>query len=386
VSGGIFKLGQPAWAINHADEVTLSRKGAKGRRRITGLRSKTTKAGTHVDRLRAANADLKKKLAEALKQQTATSEVLRVISSSAANIQPVFEIIGERAEKLCDAEISVVSMVDGEVIRLASIHGVTKEGIEAVRRVFPMHLDDETVTARAIRTRSVCHVPDVLGDPEYQNKETARASGYRGCLGVPMIRDGQVVGAIFVARRQPGLFANTQVQLLKTFAAQAVIAIENVRLFDGEQRRTRELTEALEQQTATSEVLGVISSSPGDLEPVFEAMLANATRVCEAKFGVLYLFEGDAFRAVALHGAAPAAFIEARRRHPLLPIIPGTALGRVAATKQATQIADVQAEAYSVRAPWFTSKMDALSAKSATVRRSNDCAIHDHAEKHDPFE
>src|SRR5262249_25600767 len=137
-------------------------------------------------------------LAEALQQQTATSEVLRVISSSAADIQPVFEIIGERAEKLCDAEISVVSIVDGEVIRLASIHGVTKEGIEAVRSVFPMYLDHETVTARAIRTRNVCHVPDVLCDPEYQNKETARASGYRGCLGVPMVRDGQVVGAIFV--------------------------------------------------------------------------------------------------------------------------------------------------------------------------------------------
>jgi hypothetical protein len=116
-------------------------------------------------------AEARGHLSEALEQQTATSEVLRVISRSAADIQPVFEIIGERAEKLCDAEISVVSMVDGEVIRLASIHGVTKEGIEAVRRVFPMHLDDETVTARAIRTRSVCHVPDVLGDPEYQNKE-----------------------------------------------------------------------------------------------------------------------------------------------------------------------------------------------------------------------
>jgi hypothetical protein len=139
-----------------------------------------------VGRIDESKAELEKKLTEALEQQAATSEVLRVISSSAADIQPVFEIIGERAEKLCDAEISVVSMVDGEVIRLASIHGVTEEGIEAVRRVFPMHLDDETVTARAIRTRSVCHVPDVLGDPEYQNKEAARASGYRGCLGVPM--------------------------------------------------------------------------------------------------------------------------------------------------------------------------------------------------------
>jgi len=263
--------------------VTLSRKGANSPTRGRKLRSTGTKARPRVGPIRERQAELETKLearereladareylAEALERETATSEVLRVISSSAADIQPVFEIIGERAEKLCDAEISVVSMVDGEVIRLASIHGVTKEGIEAVRRVFPMHLDDETVTARAIRTRSVCHVPDVLGDPEYQAKEAARASGYRGCLGVPMVRDGQVVGAIFVARRQPGLFANTQVQLLKTFADQAVIAIENARMFN-------ETREALEQQTATSEVLQVISSSPGELEPVFEAMLANA--------------------------------------------------------------------------------------------------------------
>jgi transcriptional regulator with GAF, ATPase, and Fis domain len=257
---------------DRADEVTLSRKGANSPTRGRKLRSTGTKARPRVTiRERQAEletklearerelADAREYLAEALERETATSEVLRVISSSAANIQPVFEIIGERAERLCDAEISVVSMVDGEVIRLASIHGVTKEGIEALRRVFPMHLDDETVTARAVRTRSVCHVPDVLGDPEYQNKETARASGYRGCLAVPMVRDGQVVGAIFVARRRPGLFANTQVQLLKTFADQAVIAIENARMFEAEQQRTRELSEALEQQTATSEVLKVIS-------------------------------------------------------------------------------------------------------------------------------
>ena len=158
--------------------------------------------------------------------------MLKVISSSLNDLKPVFETIGQRAEKLCDAEISVISMVDGDQIRLVSINGVTEEGVEAVRRVYPMRRDDETVTARTIRSAAICHVPDVLADALYQTKDAARVSGFRGCLGVPMIRDGQVVGAIFVARRQPGLFADSQVQLLKTFADQAVIAIENVRLFN----------------------------------------------------------------------------------------------------------------------------------------------------------
>jgi GAF domain-containing protein len=201
-------------------------------------------------------------LTESLEQQTATSDVLRVISSSPTDIQPVLETIGERAKKLCNAEISGVSIVDGELIHLASAHGMTQAGVEATRRAFPLRRSDETVTARAIRTCSVCHVADVLSDPQYQPKDAARIAGWRGCLGVPMVRDEQVVGAIFVcARRQPGLFSDAQVQLLKTFADQAAIAIENVRPFESEQQRTQELTESLEQQTATSKVLDVISRS-----------------------------------------------------------------------------------------------------------------------------
>ena len=182
-------------------------------------------------RLFEAEQQRTRELTESLEQQTATSDVLRVISSSPTDIQPVLETIGERAEKLCDAEISVISIVDGELIRLASIHGMTEAGVEASRRGFPMRRTDETVTARAIRTRSVCHVADVLSDSQYQQKDAAQVGGWRGCLGMPMVREEQVVGAIFVARRQPGLFSDTQVQLLRTFADQAVIAIENVRLF-----------------------------------------------------------------------------------------------------------------------------------------------------------
>jgi GAF domain-containing protein len=282
------------------------------------------------------NTRLLNELRESLQQQTATSDVLKVISSSLNDLKPVFETIGQRAGKLCDAEISVISMVDGDRIRLVSINGVTEEGVEAVRRVYPMRLDDETVTARTIRSAAICHIADVLADTLYQTKDAARVSGFRGSLGVPMIRDEQVIGAIFVARRQPGLFTDAQVQLLKTFADQAVIAIENVRLFN-------ETKEALAQQTATADVLKVISSSRGELDPVFNAMLENAVRICSAKFGNLMLLEGDAFRTVALHGAPPA-YAEARRREPLTRHRPGTVLGQVLATKRPAQIADVQAE------------------------------------------
>ena len=188
--------------------------------------------------LDARNRDL----SETLEQQTATGEILRVISSSPTDVQPVFDIIGESAEKLCDAAISVVSRFDGDLIHMVSLHGVAPEGIKAIRDAFPMRVDDETVSARAVRTRAVVHVSDVLADPQYQQKGAARASGYRGCLAVPMVRENQVIGAIFVARTTPGLFTDTQVELLKTFADQAVIAVENVRLFRELQARNNDLT------------------------------------------------------------------------------------------------------------------------------------------------
>ena len=185
----------------------------------------------------------------------------------------------------------------------------------------------------------------MLADPSYKMIEQAKRGGIRTVLGVPLLREGTPIGVIILQRKAVRPFTDQQIALVTTFADQAVIAIENVRLFDEVQARTRELSEALEQQTATSEVLGIISSSPGDLEPVFEAMLANATRICEAKFGTLWLREGDAFRAVSLHNAPPA-YAEARRRELRLRPPPDTALGRATSTKQVVHIDDITTLSY----------------------------------------
>ena len=277
-----------------------------------------------------------RELTESLEQQTATSEVLKVISSSLNDLNPIFETIGQRAEKLCEAEISVISMVDGDLIRLVSINGIAKEGVAAVRRVYPMKRDGETVTARAIRSSKVCHVADVLNDPLYESKDAARASGFRCCLAVPMVRDGQVVGAIFVARRESGHFADAQVALLKTFADQAVIAIENVRLFN-------ETKEALEQQTATADVLKVISRSAFDLQTVLQTLVESAARLCDAEQGTITRQIDGKFYRAATHGFS-AEFTEMVKDVPV-QFERGSATGRALVERKIIHIPDVRADA-----------------------------------------
>src|SRR5262245_56475696 len=288
------------------------------------------------------NARLLTELRESLQQQTATADVLKVISRSTFDLKAVFQTLIESAARLCGADRANISRVRDGIFQHVAIYGFD-EGYLQYMQAHPLKLDRGSVNGRTALERSIVHVHDVLSDQEYTLHEAQKLGSFRTALGVPLMREGIPIGTMFLGRSRVEPFTQQEIDLVATFADQAVIAIENVRLFDEVQSRTRELSESLEQQTATSEVLKVISSSPGELEPVFNAMLANATRICEAKFGVLFLSEGDAFRTVALHGAPPA-YAEARRREPIITKSPGTAGSRVATTKQPVQIADIRAE------------------------------------------
>ena len=232
---------------------------------------------------------------EALERQTATAEILKVISSSPTDVQPVFDIIGKLAEKLCAADSSLVSTFDGELMQLVALHGYSDEGMESLRSHFPMRPhQNPSVTARVFRGRVVVHLADVLADPLY-GKETARSAGLRAVLGVPMLREGQVVGVICVGRVTPGPYDDAQIDLLKTFADQAVIAIENVRLFKELQAQTEALTRSVGQLTALGEVGQAISSTL-DLETVLKTIVNRAMQLTGLDAGVIYEYEAAANR------------------------------------------------------------------------------------------
>src|SRR5262249_20796476 len=226
---------------------------------------------------------------EALERQTATSEILGVVSRSPTDVQPVFDVIAGSARRLCGAAYGQVQLYDGALIHLAALESTSAEGHEAIRAVYPLRVGDRSAGSRAIETRSVVEIPDLTDDSAYPFKSVWEASGLRSLLAVPMLRNGEPIGTIGVGRTEPGAFAQTQIDLLQTFADQAVIAIEKVRLFKELEEKNEALTtahaqvtESLEQQTATSEILRVISSSPTDAQPVFDAIAESACRLCDA--------------------------------------------------------------------------------------------------------
>jgi class 3 adenylate cyclase/transcriptional regulator with GAF, ATPase, and Fis domain len=290
---------------------------------------------------------LTRELVEAREQQAATSEVLRVISNSPGELEPVFQSMLENATRLCEAKFGTLYLREGHAFRVVAHHNAPAAYVEERQRnpfVLPL---PGSALGRVVATMHVAQTADVQAEPIYHSDPVRAAylklTGCRTVVVVPLLKANELIGAIAIWRQEVRPFTDKHVELVTNFAAQAVIAIENTRLLNELRQRTTELGEALKQQTATSEVLQVISSSPGDLTPVFESMLKNATRVCDAKFGNMLLFEDGAFRNVALHNA-PAAFAEERRRNPVLRANPGTGLGRVASTKQTVQIADAQAE------------------------------------------
>jgi GAF domain-containing protein len=238
--------------------------------------------------LQARNAEV----IEALEQQTATAEILKVISSSPTDVQPVFDAIVRSAVGLCDGLFSALHRFDGELIHEGAQHNYTPEALEEVRRIFPTRPTRALGSGRAILERAVVHIPDVEADPEYLNQALTRAIGMRSVLCVPMLREGAPIGVIVVGRAEPGPFSDNEIALLRTFADQAVIAIENVRLFN-------ETKEALEQQTVTADILRVISSSPTDVQPVFDAIVRSAAPLFGDLPVSLLLVDGDHAQRVA---------------------------------------------------------------------------------------
>ncbi len=281
-------------------------------------------------------------LSESLQQQTATADVLKVISRSTFDLQTVFDILVELAARLCDAECAFIFRRKSETYHLVACHGFSEQYRQFISD-HPIAPGRGTLVGRTALERRPVHIPDVLVDPDYTWIESIKRGGQRSLLGVPLLREGEPIGVMAMNRYTVRPFSDKQIGLLTTFADQAVIAIENVRLFEAEQQRTRELSESLEQQTATSEVLHVISSSPGELEPVFDAMLANAVRICEASFGNLLLYDGSAFRHVALHNA-PKSWAAEQQRNPIAPRSSARLLYSVAETKQVLHVADISIE------------------------------------------
>ena len=296
------------------------------------------------------NVRLFDELRKSLQQQTATADVLKVISSTPGDLQPVFDTMLAKATDLCQASYGTMWLSQADGFRTVAMYGgLPPAWVEQWRSGTPYRPLPNRPLARVAESRQPIQITDLRDDQSYLEGDplpvaAVEIAGIRTLLVVPMFKESELVGAIAIYRKEVRPFTDKQIALVTNFAAQAVIAIENTRLLS-------ELRESLQQQTATADVLKVISSSAGELQPVFEAVLENATRLCAAKFGNLYLCEGDAFRTTAMHNVPPA-FAEVRRRDPLVHPEPGSLLRRLVHSKKPVHIPDVTVErAYIERQP-----------------------------------
>jgi GAF domain len=325
---------------------TRSRNGTKSGTRGRKLRSTGTKTAARVGRIRDPSSEVEKKLAEARRElaeareeQAATSAVLQIISGSPGELQLVFQAILENATRICAAKFGVLWLSEGDVFRTVALHGAPPAFAEARRREPVTRPNPGTTLGRVVATKRPAQVVDIRAEPAFINDPKQFAllelAGARTILNVPMLKGDELLGQVAIYRQEVRPFNDKQIELIGGFAAQAVIAVENARLLN-------ELRQSLQQQTATSEVLRVISSSSGELEPVFKTVLENAVRVCGAKFGNLWLRDGDNFRIASTHGA-PSAYCDFLRRVPVVRADPQLTMGQVVQSKQVVEVPDITA-------------------------------------------
>ena len=279
------------------------------------------------------------RLNEALEQQAATAEVLNVISSSPGQLEPVFQTILANATHICGAKFGTLYLRDGDSFRAAAFHNAPRAFIEA-RKDRLLQPSPGSTLGQAAATKQVAHVLDSTKREVYRRGDPfvvagVDLGGYRTIVSVPMVKENELIGVITIYRQEVRAFTDKQIELVQNFAAQAVIAIENTRLLN-------ELQQSLRQQTATADVLKIMSGSPGELQPVFDTMLARATELCEASYSAMWLREGDGFRNVAFHGALPEAYTDLWRSGMVFEPSPDLPLARVAQSRKPLQIADLR--------------------------------------------
>jgi two-component system, NtrC family, sensor kinase len=298
-------------------------------------------------------------LSESLEQQTATSEVLKVISRSAFDLKSVLTTLTESAQSLCGASLGIICLRDGEVMRLQAESGCTQAFIDFMH-ANPIGPNRDTITGRVFMDGKPVHVADVQLDPEYNFGPAPTIGHYRAVLAVPLMRDRVVEGVLLLGRPGPGPFSQRQMDLVQTFADQAVIAIENVRLFNEVQAKTRELTETLEYQTATGDVLNVISRSPNNLQPVMDTIVQTARRLCQAEYALMLRRTDDGVYRIAAHCNASQQLMDWMQDNPVTAG-DGSAVGIVAAEKQTIHLHD------SLSDPRFTDLRRQQQSKARTM-------------------